>query len=198
MSHERLTFFFERFVAGLIGRYSDAQITKHFGLSPERIAEIASKYKMDKYREAVKSDSNRRVRSRQEMEAIRDQWEGFVASLIGKYSDAQIARDFHLSPERIAEIASKYKAEIKSRSRKSKSRSKGRDVEIDPNKTVFTPNEVAAMLGWSRDTVIRRFSHEPGVRVDGNIETTKERRRYRQLRIPKSVLNRVVNRKTVK
>ena len=98
----------------------------------------------------------------------------------------------------LAEIASKYKAEIKSRSRKSKSKGKRKAVEVDPNKTVFTPNKIAAMLGWSRDTVIRRFSHEPGVRIDGNTETTKERRRYRQMRIPKAVLNRVVNRKTVK
>ena len=153
---------------------------------------------MAKYRGAAEVGSNTRVKSRQEMEAVKDRWEGFVASLIGKYSDTQITAKFGVSPARITEIASKYNAEIKSRDKGSKSKSKRKIEEVDPNKAVFTPNEVAAMLGWSRDTVIRRFSREPGVRVDGNIETTKERRRYRQLRIPKSVLNRVINRKTVK
>lgn len=54
------------------------------------------------------------------------------------------------------------------------------------------------MLRMSRDTVIRRFAHEPGVLVDGTTETTKDRRRYRQLRIPVSIVNRYINRKTNK
>jgi len=71
-------------------------------------------------------------------------------------------------------------------------------ADIDPAKTEYTVNEVAAITGWSRDTIIRRFANERGVRVEGNTETVKGRRKYRQLRIPKSVLTRILTRKTNK
>jgi hypothetical protein len=71
-------------------------------------------------------------------------------------------------------------------------------ADIDPAKTEYTVNEVAALTGWSRDTIIRRFANERGVRVEGNAETIKGRRRYRELRIPKSVLTRILTKKTNK
>ncbi len=64
------------------------------------------------------------------------------AGLAPEGSFSQSCRGYG-SPEKIAEIASTYKAEIKCRDSKSKSKSKV--VEVAPTKTVFTPNEVAAM-----------------------------------------------------
>jgi hypothetical protein len=58
--------------------------------------------------------------------------------------------------------------------------------------------EVAEMLNVSKDTVRRLFADEPGVIDLGRRETMVGRRRYRVLRIPTSVLNRVVNGKRVK
>jgi hypothetical protein len=70
--------------------------------------------------------------------------------------------------------------------------------DIDPAKTEYTVNEVAALTGWGRDTIIRRFSNLPGVRVEGRIETVKGQRKYRQLRIPKAVLTRILAKRTNK
>ena len=52
---------------------------------------------------------------------------------------------------------------------------------------LLTISEVAQILGVSDDTVIRRFSKVKGVIDLGSPETPK-RRRYRVLRIPKSVV----------
>lgn len=54
----------------------------------------------------------------------------------------------------------------------------------------LTIAEVADMLNISRDTVRRMFESEPGVINVGPRRRTG--RRYRLLRIPRSVLNRVV------
>ena len=54
------------------------------------------------------------------------------------------------------------------------------------------------MLRIGRDTVIRRFAGMPGVLIFGNAETVRGRRKYRQLRIPDSVLRRYLNRCAVK
>jgi hypothetical protein len=56
--------------------------------------------------------------------------------------------------------------------------------------------QVAIILNISRDTVIRRFADEPGVVDHGTAEKTHKRRR-RMLRIPRHVLNRVVNKRTI-
>ena len=60
----------------------------------------------------------------------------------------------------------------------------------------LTVAETARLLRVSGDTVIRRFASEPGVLVDGNKETVRGRRKYRILRIPKSVVTRYINRRS--
>jgi len=127
-----------------------------------------------------------------------ERWERFIAGLRVKFPDARIAETFGLTVDRIVEIGNKYKTENPPKGRTRKAGNKSRAIEIDLNKTYFTVDEVASILSTSRDTIIRRFANQPGVIVDGNTETTRERRRYRQLRIPKAVLNRVLARKTVK
>jgi hypothetical protein len=59
----------------------------------------------------------------------------------------------------------------------------------------YTPEEVGGLWKLSTDTVRRLFEREPGVLV---IERTKTRaaRRYRTLRIPESVAQRVHRRLT--
>ena len=57
----------------------------------------------------------------------------------------------------------------------------------------FTPAEIAARWRLSVDTVIRLFEREAGVLVLEN-PTSKQRRRYRTLRVPISVLIRVEKR----
>jgi hypothetical protein len=52
---------------------------------------------------------------------------------------------------------------------------------------LYTVNEVAPMLKMSRDTVIRQFGTLPGVFDQGHPER-RHKRRYRVLRIPRSVL----------
>ena len=59
--------------------------------------------------------------------------------------------------------------------------------------TFYTPKEIAKLLKLSPDKIIRIFENEPGVMVIGN-EGRKYRRRYRTLRIPESVLDRVQRR----
>jgi Fic family protein len=127
-----------------------------------------------------------------------ESFERFIAGLIGKYPNKRITETFGFSAEQIIDIAKKYRSEQAPKYRKGKSSRKHRKVEIDFDKTYFTVDEVACILSMSRDTVVRRFAKEPGVVIEGNAETTRERRRYRQLRIPKAVLNRVLARKTVK
>ena len=54
----------------------------------------------------------------------------------------------------------------------------------------YTVAEIAEMWNLSRDTVRRLFCNEPGVpKLDNRARRTK--RRYRTLRIPQSVLERV-------
>ncbi|HEX3321945.1 MAG TPA: hypothetical protein VHR84_14650 [Terriglobales bacterium] len=59
---------------------------------------------------------------------------------------------------------------------------------------LLTPAEVAALLKVSTDAVIRRFSTVAGVIDLGTEEDTRRRkRRYRILRIPRTVLERFLN-----
>lgn len=66
------------------------------------------------------------------------------------------------------------------------------------NEQFRTVAEVAQMLGVSKDTVRRLFADEPGVIDLGRRESTRGKRRYRVLRIPSSVVNRVLNNRSVK
>lgn len=65
-----------------------------------------------------------------------------------------------------------------------------------PEKQAYTVDEVAALTGWSRRTVIREFESVPGVIVLERKETM-HKRRYRKLTIPRAVYERVIQRLTV-
>lgn len=64
-------------------------------------------------------------------------------------------------------------------------------------KEAYTVAEVAAIMGFSRNTVIRVFERERGVLVLSRPESM-HKRRYRSIRIPIAVFERVVNRLEVK
>jgi DNA-binding transcriptional regulator LsrR (DeoR family) len=59
------------------------------------------------------------------------------------------------------------------------------------NEQYLTVAEVAKMLDVSRDTVRRMFAKEPGV-INLGPQRRRASRRYRILRIPRSVLERVL------
>lgn len=61
-----------------------------------------------------------------------------------------------------------------------------------------TVAEVAEMLGVSRDTVRRLFADEPGVIDLGRREATRDKRRYRLLRIPSAIVARFLENRSVK
>jgi len=60
-------------------------------------------------------------------------------------------------------------------------------------KQAYTVAEIAAMTGFSRQTVTRLFEKEPGVLVVKRPETLRKRS-YRSIRIPRAVYERVVRR----
>lgn len=61
----------------------------------------------------------------------------------------------------------------------------------------FTAQQLGELWGVSEDTIRRMFLNEPGVVFLGTSLTTRGRRRYRVLRIPQSVVERVHRRNTV-
>ena len=65
------------------------------------------------------------------------------------------------------------------------------------DKPAYTLDEVAALMGFSRATVTRLFERERGVLVLGRPEAM-HKRRYRSIRIPRAVYERVVYRLTVR
>lgn len=65
------------------------------------------------------------------------------------------------------------------------------------DKEAYTVAEVAAMTGFSRNTVIRMFEGERGVMILSRPELM-HKRRYRSIRIPRAVYQRVVDRLKVK
>jgi hypothetical protein len=69
---------------------------------------------------------------------------------------------------------------------------------VNTQEKYLTVAEVAALLRLDRHVVTGMFAGESGVVVLGNAETVRGCRKYRQLRIPQSVLNRVVARNTVR
>ncbi len=60
----------------------------------------------------------------------------------------------------------------------------------------YTVAEVAALTGFSTDTIIRMFEREPGVLIVAR-PSTNRKRRYRSIRIPRGVYERVIRRITV-
>ena len=69
---------------------------------------------------------------------------------------------------------------------------------MSPTEQFFTVPEIAKQLRLDRHTVTSLFERERGVVVVGNPETTRGPRRYRTLRVPASVLNRVISRMSVR
>jgi hypothetical protein len=65
------------------------------------------------------------------------------------------------------------------------------------DKPALTVREVAALTGFSYDTVARMFREEPGVLVLER-RGTMHKRRYRSIRIPRHVYARVTERMTIK
>lgn len=63
-------------------------------------------------------------------------------------------------------------------------------------KLVYTVAEVAAMMGFSHDTMTRIFEREPGVIIVPR-PSTNRKQRYRSIRIPRAVYERVLRRFTV-
>jgi hypothetical protein len=59
-------------------------------------------------------------------------------------------------------------------------------------KQIYTVKEVAMMMGLSRQTVVRLFEKERGVLILERPETM-HKRRYRSLRIPRAVYERVLD-----
>ena len=67
----------------------------------------------------------------------------------------------------------------------------------DPIERHYAVDEVAEMWHLSPDKVRSLFEHEPGVLVIGD-PFRRHKRRYRTLRIPQTVLNRVHSRFAVR
>jgi hypothetical protein len=60
----------------------------------------------------------------------------------------------------------------------------------------LTPAQIAETLQLSSDTVIRMFEKEPGVLVVGDADGSRTKRRYRIIRVPESVYQRVLRLRT--
>jgi len=65
-----------------------------------------------------------------------------------------------------------------------------------PLERYLTPAQIAGMLQLSTDTVVRMFEGEPGVLVVGANEGSRGKRRYRTIRVPESVFQRVLRMRT--
>ena len=65
-----------------------------------------------------------------------------------------------------------------------------------PEKLVYTVSEVATLMGLSKQTIARLFEHEPGVLIVTRPEMM-HKRRYRSIRIPRAVYERVLRRLSV-
>lgn len=59
------------------------------------------------------------------------------------------------------------------------------------DKQIYTVNDVAGMTGFSRNTVVRLFENEHGVIVLERSGSLRKRR-YRSIRIPRFVFERVL------
>jgi transcriptional regulator GlxA family with amidase domain len=70
-------------------------------------------------------------------------------------------------------------------------------MAIKPDGGPLTVAEVAALTGFSRQTITRMFERELGVLVIAR-PSANHKQRYRSIRIPRAVYERVVRRLTVK
>lgn len=69
---------------------------------------------------------------------------------------------------------------------------------MDPRDArVYTVDEVAKMTGFHRDTVTKLFENEPGVIILER-PTKMNKRRYRSIRIPHAVYERLLHRLSVR
>lgn len=59
----------------------------------------------------------------------------------------------------------------------------------------YSVDEVAVLTGLHRDTIIRMFEREPGVLVIAR-PAKMNKRRYRTIRIPRAVFERVIRKVT--
>jgi hypothetical protein len=66
-----------------------------------------------------------------------------------------------------------------------------------PEKLIYTVGEIAAMTVLSRQTVTRLFERERGVIILERPERM-HKRRFRSIRIPRAVYERVINRISVR
>jgi AraC-like DNA-binding protein len=64
------------------------------------------------------------------------------------------------------------------------------------NERPYTVAEVAALMGYSRQTVTRMFEKEKGVLIVERPETL-HKKKHRSIRIPRAVYERVVRRLSV-
>jgi hypothetical protein len=64
------------------------------------------------------------------------------------------------------------------------------------DKAAYTVAEVAAMTGFSRNTITKMFEREPGVLILSR-PGSLNKRRYRAIRIPRAVYERVIRSLTV-
>lgn len=69
-------------------------------------------------------------------------------------------------------------------------------LQTSDTKPAYTVAEVAELMAFSVPTVIKLFENEPGVIVLARPES-RFKRRYRSLRIPRAVYQRVVRRITL-
>jgi len=71
---------------------------------------------------------------------------------------------------------------------------------VDPNATMYSINDLMALHGLSRQSLIRLYEREPGVQIlqGSPAHQRKTGRRYRTFRVPKRVYLRVKNRIEVK
>lgn len=68
---------------------------------------------------------------------------------------------------------------------------------MENEKAVYTVADLAVLTGFSRSTVARMFEKERGVLILARPESL-HKRRYRSIRIPRAVYERVMNRMTMK
>jgi len=69
-------------------------------------------------------------------------------------------------------------------------------LTIKSGERALTVADVAALTGFSRDTITRLFEREPGVLILAR-PSANRKRSYRSIRIPRAVYERVVRRLTV-
>lgn len=73
-----------------------------------------------------------------------------------------------------------------------------RPAAFNIEEELFTVAEVCEKLKLERHTVTKMFAHEAGCIRLGNVDTVRGKRKYRMLRIPQSLLTRVLARRMVR